>query len=142
MAGWPNLHRPFCDINVGQLPKLVIHAGQFLLHVISRLVRNVEIGAAMFGAATFLRFGVDGARHYVPGGQLHFFPIVTLHESLAVFVAQYAAFAAHCFSHQDSLNARRPNHTRGMKLHKLHIHQLSTRIVSQRHAIAGVFPRV
>ena len=142
MAGWSNFHRPLGDVHVGQFTKLVIHAWQFFLNIIRRLVRDVEVGATVFCAAAFLRFGVDRARHHVARGQLHLLGVVALHKSLAIFVAQHTAFAAHGFSHQNALYAGRPDHAGGMKLHKLHVHQLGARIVGQPHPVAGVFPGV
>ena len=65
MARGSDFHRPFGNIHVGELAKLVIHARQFLFHVFRRLVRDVQIGAAVLGAAPFFRLGIDRARHYV-----------------------------------------------------------------------------
>ena len=142
MTGRPNFHRSFGDIHIREFAKLVIHARQFLLHVFSRLVRDVEIRAAVFGPAPFLRFGVDSSRYYVARGEVHPLRIVALHKAFAVFVAQYAAFATHGFGHQNSLHARRPDHSGRMKLDELHIHQFGASIISQGHAVAGVFPRI
>ena len=58
------------------------------------------------------------------------------------FVAQDAAFTAHRFRHQNALHTRRPDHPGGMELDKLHVEQLRARVISQRHAVAGVLPRV
>src|SRR2546427_4939484 len=132
MTRRPNFHRPFGDIHIRELAKLVIHARQFLLYVFRRLVRDVEIRAAMFRATAFLCFRVDRASYHVARREIHSFRIVTLHETLAVFVSQHAAFAAHRLGDQDSLYARRPNHAGRMKLDELHVHQFGACIKSQR----------
>src|SRR5256885_4076981 len=41
---------------------------------------------------------------------------VPKHESLACRVLQDPTFAAHAFRHEDAADARRPHHSRGMKL--------------------------
>src|SRR6266705_5538544 len=120
VARRPYLHGPFGDIHVSKLTELVIHTGQFFLHVFSRLVRDVKIGAAMFGAATFLHFGVDCARYHIARRKFHLFRIISLHEALAVFVSKNTAFAAHRFGDQNSLHAWGPNHSGRMKLYELH----------------------
>src|SRR6266496_1842986 len=130
VARRPYLHGSFGDIHVSKLTELVIHTGQFFLHVFSGFVRDVKIGAAMFSAATFLRFGVDCARYYITRREFHLFRIISLHKALAVFVRKNAAFAAHGFSDQNSLHARGPDHSGGMKLYELHIHQISAGVVS------------
>src|SRR5207248_5047972 len=63
-------------------------------------------------------------------------------ESFALLVLQNAAFTAHAFGDENSLNARRPDHAGGMKLHELHVHQLRAGVVGERLAVAGVFPTV
>ena len=142
MAGRADFHGPFGDVHVGQLEKLVIHAGQLALHVFGGLVRDVEERAAVLGAAALAHFGVDGAGNHVAGGELQLLGVVALHEALAIFVAEDAAFAAHRFGDQNALHARRPHHAGGMKLHELHVHQLGARVVGERHAVAGVLPGV
>ena len=96
----------------------------------------------MFRATAFLCFRVDRARYHVARREIHSFRIVTLHETLAVFVSQHAAFAAHRLGDQDSLYARRPNHAGRMKLDELHVHQFGACIKSQGHAVAGVLPGI
>ena len=120
----------------------MIHAGQFSLHVFGGLVRNVQVSAAMLGAAAFAHFGVNGAGDHVAGGKLHPLRVVTLHEALAGFVAEDAAFAANRFRDENALHAGRPNHARGMELDKFHVHQLGSRFVSERHPVARVFPGI
>src|SRR5438270_57516 len=98
MAGWANFHWTLGDIHVRQFLELVIHAGQLLLHIFSRLMGNVQVRAAMFAATAFAHFGVDGAGYNVTGGKLHALGIILLHETLAFFVAKNAAFTAHGLS--------------------------------------------
>ena len=87
MAGWANFHGAGGDVHIGQLAELVIHAGQLALHVVCRLVRNVEKRAAVFSAASFADFGINGACNHITCGKLHARGIVLLHEALAIFIA-------------------------------------------------------
>jgi len=59
----PTFHGAFGDVHVGEFFELVIHAGKFLLHILSGLVGDVEESAAVFGTAPFADFGVDGASY-------------------------------------------------------------------------------
>ena len=120
----------------------MVHAGQLALHVFGGLVRDVEVSAAVLGAAALANFRVDGTGNHVARGKLHPLRVVALHETLAGFVAKNASFTAHRFGDENSLHAGRPNHSRGMELHKLHVHQLGARFISHRHAVAGVFPGI
>src|SRR6266704_2937558 len=88
VAGGADFHRAFGDVHVGQFLELVIHAGELLLHVFSGLVRDIEISAAVFGAAAFLDFRVDGARNDVARREFHALGVVSFHEALAHFIAQ------------------------------------------------------
>src|SRR5262245_2547023 len=96
----------------------------------------------MFSAASFAYLRIDGARHHVARGELHFFRIVAFHESFAILVAQDTAFASDRFRYKYALHARWPNHSGRMKLNKLHIDQLSTCVISECHSVARVLPRV
>src|SRR6202165_3411461 len=142
VAGGTNFHGALGDVHVGKFFELVINAGKFFLHVLGGLVRNVERRAAVFGAAAFLDFGVDGAGHYVARGEFHALGVVFFHEALARFVAQDAAFSAHRFGDQNSLNARGPNHSGGMELDEFHVHELGAGFVREGHAVTRVFPGV
>src|SRR5690348_2047708 len=95
-----DFHGAFGDVNVGKLFELVIHAGKLFLYVLGGLMRNVEIGAAMFSAAAFLNFRVDGAGDDVARGKLHALGVVLFHETLAELIAENAAFAAHGFGNE------------------------------------------
>ena len=64
------------------------------------------------------------------------------HEALAVSVAQHSSFATHSFRDQNAAHAGRPDHSRRMELHKLHVHQRRASIVCQSMPIAGIFPAV
>src|SRR5208282_474821 len=142
MARGTDFHGAFGDVYVCQLFELVIHTGKFFLHVLRGLMRDVETSAAVFRAAAFLHFGVDGASDDIARGKFHALGIVLLHKTLAEFVAEDAAFAANGFGNEKSLHARRPNHARGMKLHKLHVHELGASFIGERHAVAAVFPGI
>src|SRR5882724_9642300 len=142
MAGGADFHRAFGDVHVGEFLELVIHAGEFFLHVFGRLVGDVEIGAAVFGAAAFLDFAVDGARDDVAGGKLQALGIVFFHETLAELVAKDAALAANGFGDENALHAGGPDHASGMELHELHVHELRAGFVSKGHAVAGVLPGI
>ena len=67
---------------------------------------------------------------------------VVEHEPLAVLVAQHAAFAAHAFGHEQSHDARRPDHARRMKLDEFHVQQFRARVIRQRNAVARAFPGI
>src|SRR5262249_23153541 len=64
------------------------------------------------------------------------------HEASAILVAQYPAFTTHAFGDQDAPNARRPNHSGGVKLDELHVHEVGAGLVGERMAIARVLPAV
>src|SRR5262245_48014368 len=64
------------------------------------------------------------------------------HETLALFVGQNAAFAAHAFGYQNPHHARRPDHPGGMKLNELHIDEFRAGLISERVTISSVFPTV
>ena len=129
--------------------------------------RDVEEHAAVRAAATGLHFAVDAAGDVIARQQLRrtfrilvvlrvapaFFGIgrglrpiifrhVVIHEALAVFVAQHAAFAAHAFGDQNPFDARRPNHARRMKLDKFHVQQFRARMIRQRNTVASAFPGI
>ena len=53
-----------------------------------------------------------------------------------------SALAANAFSHQNSANARRPDHSGRMELDEFHVDQLGTGVISERVAVAGSFPTV
>src|SRR6266550_8956492 len=64
------------------------------------------------------------------------------HKTATLFIRQDPAFAAHAFGYQNSHHTWRPDHARGMKLHKLHVDQFCARVISERMAVASVFPTV
>src|SRR4029450_1169680 len=64
------------------------------------------------------------------------------HKTATFFVRENPAFTAHTFGYQDSHHTRRPDHSGGMKLHELHVDQFRASVISQRVAVAGVFPTV
>src|SRR6266513_4096660 len=64
------------------------------------------------------------------------------HKTATLFIRQDPAFAAHAFGYQNSHHTWRPDHAGGMKLHKLHVNQFCARVISERMAVASVFPTV
>src|SRR5262249_42693226 len=64
------------------------------------------------------------------------------HEPVALSIAKYPSLAANPFSYQNAAHARRPDHPRGMELHKFHVRECSPGIVRERMTIAGIFPTV
>src|SRR5262249_1380957 len=48
----------------------------------------------------------------------------------------------HAFSHQNTRDARRPDHSSGMELYELHVDQIRAGVVGQRMTIACVFPTI
>src|ERR1041385_4860709 len=77
-------------------------------------------------------------------GRLRFVVVrnVVEHESLAITILQYAAFAADAFSHEQATDTRRPDHSRRMKLHQLHVLQCGTGVIGERVSVAGILPTV
>jgi hypothetical protein len=142
VAGGPDFHGSLDNVHIRQLQKLVIHAGQLSLYVFSRCIRDIEERAAMLSPAALAYFGVDGARHHITSRKLHPLGIVTLHKVLTGTIAENATFAPDRFRYQNSLHAGRPHHAGGMKLHEFRVHQISTGIVGERHAVAGIFPGI
>src|SRR5258708_15766445 len=108
MARRAHFHGALGDVHVRKFLELVIHAGEFLLHVFSRLVRNVKIRTAMLRAAAILDFCIDGASDHIARGKLHALRIVLFHETLASFVAQDAAFSANGFGAEYALRTAMP----------------------------------
>ncbi len=142
MARWANLHGALGDVHIREFLELVIHAGKFFLHILSGFVGDVEIRATVFGATALLDFRVDGAGYDVARGKFHALGIVLFHEALACLITQDAAFTAHGFGDENPLHAGWPDHARGMKLNKLHVHELGAGLVGKGHPVAGVLPGV
>src|SRR5213594_3518471 len=137
-----HLHGALGDVDIRKFLELVIHARKLFLHVLGRLVGNIQIGPAVFGTAAFLDLGVNGSCNDVARGKFHALGVVLFHEAFARLVAQDAAFSANCFRDENALHAGRPDHSRGMELNEFHIHQLRPRFISKGHPVAGVFPRI
>jgi len=64
------------------------------------------------------------------------------HESTPFLVHQNSAFAAHTLGDQNSANAWRPHHSRGVELDELHVLERCPGVVGERVSVAGVFPAV
>ena len=97
VRGRGNFHRLFSNVQHLQVNQSPVNAGQLVEDDFPRQMRNVQIHATVFGAATLSDFGVVGQRHAVTGGELTALRIVLLHESLTQRVAQDAALATRCF---------------------------------------------
>src|SRR6185437_13965486 len=97
VASRADFHGSTGDIDIGEFLELVIHAGELAFHVFGGFVRNIEIGAAVFGAAAFADFGVDRAGDDVARGEFHAFGIVLFHEAFTEAIAEDAAFTANSF---------------------------------------------
>src|SRR5579872_5510307 len=82
VARRPHFHRRLCNVHIRQFLELVIHARQLSLHVLGRLVRNIQKRSAVRRSASFLHFGVNRPRHHVTRRKLHALRIVLLHEAL------------------------------------------------------------
>src|SRR6185437_6893881 len=67
---------------------------------------------------------------------------VVEHEATSFVVHKNAALATNPLRHENSAHTRRPHHTRGMKLHELHVLKRSACIVRERLAVASVLPAV
>src|SRR6185312_12574773 len=64
------------------------------------------------------------------------------HEATSFVVHQNATLATNPFRHENSPHTRRPHHTRGMKLHELHVLKRRACVVRERLTVAGVLPAV
>src|SRR5208337_4617970 len=67
---------------------------------------------------------------------------IVKHKAAALPVAQHASLASYSFGHQNSPDAWGPDHSCWMKLHELHIHQRSSRVIREGVPVTGVFPTV
>ena len=112
---------------------------------------NVEEHAAVWATAALSHLAQDAARYVVAGQQFGWAPRLSValrvppafllvirgrrpvrfrdvveHESVTLAVAKHSTLAAYSFGHQNSTNARRPDHAGRMELHVLHVHQVGT----------------
>src|SRR5215469_1672605 len=173
MGGRPDLHRLCCDIDVGELFELVIHAGQLLPDILLGVgnfsfdPRNIEVDATVRTATPFPDLAHDASRDVITGEQFRrtagvsialgiapsfFFAVRSLgaiifwnvveHESAAALIEQHAAVDADALRHEYSLNARRPDHSGGMELYKLHVDQFCSSVVGQCMPVSRVFPAI
>src|SRR2546430_6732590 len=103
------------------------------------------VSCQQFGRAArlFITLTISPAFFFVVGRLMAIsFRDVIKHESATFAVSQNAALTAYAFGHQDSRNARRPDHSCWMELHELHVHKVGTGVVCQRVPIACIFPTV
>ena len=168
VAGGSHLHGFLGDVHVRQLLELVVH-GRQPPHDVLRVtaVGDVQVHAAVLGAAAGLDLGVDGPGHLVPGQQVGGAAVVLLvlvpgvgfglvvrgfrleelrdvveHEAFALGVQQGAAIASHALGHQDAAHAGRPHHAGGVELDLLHVDEIGSHVHGHAHAVAAVLPRV
>src|SRR5262249_54550784 len=129
--------------------------------------RDVEEDAALRASAPLLDVANDAAGHMVAREELGRSPRVSIplgvppplllvvgglfpiglgdlveHEAVSLLVAEDAALAAHTFGHENPLDARRPDHSRGMELDELHVGEIRARVVGERVAVPRVLPAV
>src|SRR5580692_3326477 len=64
------------------------------------------------------------------------------HDPLSVLVAERSTLAANAFRDERTADARGPDHSRGVKLHELHVHQLGASEVSKRLPVARALPGI
>ena len=73
MCGWSDLHRLFCNVDVGELFELVIHARQLAFDVFRRIwhflfdPRDIEKHAAMRTSPALFDLAHDATRHVITG---------------------------------------------------------------------------
>ena len=168
VAGGPDLHRPGRDVDAGQLHELVVHRREPAPDVLGRATRrDVEVDAAVRGAATRLDLGVDGAGHLVAGQEVGRAPVVDVvvvpgvgflfglrrlgpehvghvveHEALALGVAQHAAVAAHALGDEDAAHRERPDHAGRVELHAFHVDDVGPGPDGHGVAVTDGLPRV
>src|SRR6516164_454993 len=104
VARGTDFHWTLGNVYVREFEELMVHAGQFTLHVFARFVRDVQVSATMLGTATFAHFRVNRTGDHIARGEFHPLLVVTLHKALAEFVAEDAPFATNRFRDKDSLH--------------------------------------
>ena len=141
--GGPHLHRLPGDVDARQGLELLAHGGELLADLGgAALAGDVQVGAAVGGAAARLHLLVDGAGDHVAAGEVHLDRVVALHEALARGVAEDPALAAHRLGDQDAARSGRPDHPGGMELDELHVLQLGAGLVGHGGAVTGALPGV
>src|SRR5690606_29482975 len=120
------------DVDVGEVVADLFHRRQALVDGVATQVSHVEQNVVLVGtaASAFLDLLVHRARHEVTRGQVLQGGRVTLHEALAVAVAQDGAFTAAAFGQQHA----RAGHAGGVELPELHVFKRDAG--TRRHAQA------
>ena len=117
-------------VNASKLQSDFVNAGQPLHDGFRRQMGDVEQHVILVrpAAAAFVDLGDHRARHHIARSQIFGIGCVTLHETLAVGVAQDAALAAHALGNQHPGTG----HTGRVKLPELHV--LKRNAGTRRHA--------
>src|SRR6266851_2711764 len=74
-------------------------------------------------------------------GSVHLGNVIE-HEPTAFLVEEDSSLAPHALGDKDALHTGRPDHSSGMELNELHVHQLGPGLVRKRVAISGVLPAI
>src|SRR6266478_2823621 len=91
----------------------------FLIHEISRKTPRVFIALGITPAFFFV---VGRLRFVVVGNEIE-------HKASAFLVREDSPVAAHTLGNENSGDTRRPHHSGGMKLHKLHVDQFRASLI-------------
>ena len=167
VQGGSDFHRLGGDVDLRQLLELVVHGRQLALHEIGIAVADIQVCTAMLGATAALDLTHDGAGDDVAGQQLGWSACLAItvepalgflfrvggfgceaignvveHEADAIRVGEDTAFTTDALGDEDAADGRGPNHSGGVELGELHVHQLGTRPGGHAVTVAGVLPRV
>ena len=124
------------DVYVGKVVTNLQHRRQALHDGLGAQVGHVEVDVVLVraAAAAFFDFLVHAAGNVVAWGQVFVGRGVTLHETLAVAVAQNGAFAAATFGQQHP----GAMHAGGVELPELHVFERNAGACRHAQAVAGV----
>src|SRR5690349_16687045 len=127
--------------------------------------RDVEEDAAVRTSSALLDLAYDATRNVIAGQQLRRSPRILValaitpalflvvrrlrpvifrnrveHEAATILISKDSTFAANALRYENATDARRPDHSGGMKLDEFHVDQLRSCAITERVAIPGVFP--
>ena len=123
-------------VDPGEADGNLADAGQTFHDGLRVQVRDVQQDMILVRATAtaFVDFGDHGARDHVARGEVFQVRRVAFHETLAIAVAQNAAFAAHAFGNQHA----RAGHAGGVELPEFHVFERNARARRHAEAVAGV----